>query len=641
MSKSIRKPYDGQLSIPFDSANFSGKSFPHRVRENVLESPQEYIRRGERLVTLAKEHLRENVCRKIPDAEEAIYNMSLSGSAEHFPRECVVKLRNMVGGCLRAIKEDGDDACKGIYRMTGGRVSIKIRRDLTALKSLLGGGEDDVPVEVSVIKDDAEPHRFFCLKNKPFGLTRKANVKLYQKTFLIEDARNIIVYNILYNEIKKAFQHEELSKTLLMEVREKYFDRSFIFRSISAVFCENTWQVLRDVFGYESSKYGILVPVLCRGIQQYLESGHILKAVVPDKSIVSDWLLKNLEKYGVTICVWPEEGMSLWERAALPLKERFGDTVPDLDKDILMVLDQMVIPLPDQFVGSDYGFIFWADNVLIGDLPGFNDTFFTKSLFSGKGKTEREHFRTCFGRPGAWYWDHWMFKLFSVIYSSRHEALVQWEEYKESVSEYAKSYMNKAGLPQRTVQAMQASLLNDYFGFVEYDEDVDLKKAAEVEKMFLAVRETYLKKFDASRNAIRFRKLGNHNATGLYYPGVKCLCVDYRHPSSFMHEFGHLLDYECGSLSLKDRFYQVKRLYREWLAKYEGSFNKKSKYNMQYYLMPTEIFARSFEIYCCKELKISNDLLPEEFEKAVYPTDERYIREVAAYFNSLLERKGA
>ena len=134
---------------------------------------------------------------------------------------------------------------------------------------------------------------------------------------------------------------------------------------------------------------------------------------------------------------------------------------------------------------------------------------------------------------------------------------------------------------------------------------------------------------------------GNHNAAGLYYPGVKCLCVDYRHPYSFVHEFGHLIDYECGSLSLEGGFYKVKRLYQEWLSKYESTFNKKSKYNLQYFLKPTEIFARSFEVYCKVVLGIENDLLPDKFEKAVYPHDEQYVREVTAYFNSLLERKVA
>jgi len=637
MSK--KKPCYGQLSIPFDGTDLSGMLFSLTTREEGVESLQEYLRRGERLVSLAKEHLQKTVSRKMPDVETAVYDMPLD-ITNYSPRECLIKLRNIVGGYLRAIKEEGDDSYKSLCSLTGGRVSIKIREDLSSLKHLLGGEDDDVIIEVNVVKEGGEPHKFFCLKNKPMGLTKKSHVVLYQQTLLTEDVRNVLGYIILYNEIEKAFKDDTLSTILLNEVRRNYYDRASVIRIISGMLSENAWNVLVDAFKCGDRQYGIFLPMLRREIQQYLESGHVLKVAMAEKAIISETLAKNLERYGMSICIWPEDEKPLIEKAALQLMECYGDSVPDLEKEIQAVIGQMVIPLPDQLRDTYYGFIFWADSVLVGALPGFNDTFYKMSRFSGNGII-KEHFRDCSGKPGAWYWDNWLFKLFYVIYVHRHEALAQWREYKESESEYAKSYMNKAGLPQKTVQAMQTSLLNDFFGFVEYDEDVDLVKAAEVEKMFLAVKETYLKGFDASRNAIRFRKLGNHNATGLYYPGVKCLCVDYRHPSSFMHEFGHLIDYECGSLSLEGEFYQIKRLYKDWLAKYEDSFNKKSKYNIQYYLKPTEIFARSFEIFCHEVLKIENDLLPDKFAEAVYPNDEQYIREVTAYFNSLLERKVA
>lgn len=635
-----KEPYEGQLPGFSDGMDFSGMFLPHTVREEVPESPEEYLRRGERLVTLAKEHLRETACRKMPDVEASVYDMSLDATLRS-PRECMIKLRNIVGGYLRAIKEDGDDSCKAILRLTGGRVSIRIREDLSCLKRPLGGGEDDVAIEVDVMKEDGEIHRFFCLKDKPSGFTKKSHVKIYQQTFLIEDVRNVIGYIILYHEMEKAFRDDTLSKILFTEVREKYFDRASVLRSLSGLLYRNVLWVFGDAFACGDREYVILQSVLRREIQRYLESGHILRAAISEKdSVPPDRLVRNLERYGVSVCVLQGDKESLTEKAALLLRERFKDK-PDLEKGIQEVLGQMVVPMPNLLADADINFIFWADNVLAGELPGFDDAFFTKSSFGGIGGIIKEHFRTCYGRPGTWYWDGWLFKLFYVVYSHRHEALAQWQEYKESAAEYARSYMNKAALPQKTLRAMQASRLNGFFGFVEYDEDVDLEKAAEVEKMFLAVRETYLKRFDASGNAIRFRKLGKHNATGLYYPGVKCLCVDYRHPDSFMHEFGHLIDYECGSLSLGDGFYQVKRLYREWLAMYESRFNKKSKYNIRYYLKPTEIFARSFEIYCRRVLGIENDLLPDEFAEAVYPKDERYIREVTAYFNGLLERETA
>lgn len=40
-------------------------------------------------------------------------------------------------------------------------------------------------------------------------------------------------------------------------------------------------------------------------------------------------------------------------------------------------------------------------------------------------------------------------------------------------------------------------------------------------------------------------------------------------------------------------------------------------------------------------LGIENDLLPDKFEEAVYSSDQQYINEVTAYFNSVFKRKVA
>lgn len=625
--------YAGQLpGLPDDAGS-------PMLRDEVMDSLDMYLKRGERLTTLAKEHFQQRMHKKMPTAEAAIYDMSLD-QIKYSPRECMIKLRNIVGGYLRSIQEDGDESCKSIGDLTGGRVSIHIRKDLAGLKGRLGGDEEDVVIEVNILKENGT-HKFCCLKNKPDGLTGKSHVRIYAGDILVEDVRNTIGYLILYSELEKAVRDDELSKILFREVREKHHNRESTFRSLFGLLCSRAWCVFEEAFACEIKDQATLRSTLCQEIRRYLASGGVLKAAMSDKALFSDMLIKCLRQYGVAATVSPEDERSLFQESILQLKEHFVDRVPDLRKEAQDVLSHMVIPLFDQPADKEIVHIFWTDYVLEGQLPGFDDTFFAESVFGRSRRIKKEHFRTCCGRPGVWYWDRWLFKLFKVVYTHRHEALVQWQEYKESVSAYARSYMNKARLPQKTLQAMQTSLLNDFFGFVEYDEDVDLEKAAEVEKMFLAVRETYLKRFDASKNAIRFRKLGNHNATGLYYPGVKCLCVDYRHPSSFMHEFGHLIDYECGCLSLEDGFYRIKCLYREWVSLHEGQLNRRSKYNMQYYLKPTEIFARSFEIYCRKVLKIENDLLPDEFTEAVYPSSEIFVTEVTAYFNALLERKAA
>ncbi len=66
---------------------------------------------------------------------------------------------------------------------------------------------------------------------------------------------------------------------------------------------------------------------------------------------------------------------------------------------------------------------------------------------------------------------------------------------------------------------------------------------------------------------------------------------------SFVHEYGHALDYATGSglLSMRDDFKPIVARYRENL-----SLNGKGTYvanKAEYYTAPTEVFARAFELY--------------------------------------------
>lgn len=233
--------------------------------------------------------------------------------------------------------------------------------------------------------------------------------------------------------------------------------------------------------------------------------------------------------------------------------------------------------------------------------------------------------------PASWKIGLYLERAFKVVYKVRSDQNAFLREMEESKKEHARSFQTKKNIPQKTLQAMEKSLLNCHFGFVEYDADCDLEKAKEVEKEVLAFIESYTPFVDSSDNQIRFRKLGNHKATGLYYPFFKCLCVDIRKVSSFVHEYGHLIDYEYGCLSEKYSFKEVADAYESYLKGLTGA-TFRGKYDMNYYLKPTEIFARSFEIYVSKVLGVHNSLLPDTFT-SVYPTeDEAYMDAVNNYF---------
>lgn len=252
---------------------------------------------------------------------------------------------------------------------------------------------------------------------------------------------------------------------------------------------------------------------------------------------------------------------------------------------------------------------------------------------------------SCFGSSKICHWEDVYLtlyaKLFRLLAEERNAQVATINYYKELNSGYAKSFMLKKNIPQKVLDAMETSGFNTYFGFVEYDEETDIKRVCEVEKEFKAIWETYLTKIDSTKNIIRFRKLGQHKAIGLYYPAYGCLCVDLRHTNSLVHEYGHLIDFTQGSLSTKSDFYPIRTAYKESLESavngnsgLKGSL--KGKYNLAYFLTPTEIFARCFELYVAKILGVKNSLVPEEFREGIYPQHEEFLQSVKAYFDKLL-----
>lgn len=232
--------------------------------------------------------------------------------------------------------------------------------------------------------------------------------------------------------------------------------------------------------------------------------------------------------------------------------------------------------------------------------------------------------------------------LFRIIAAQKHSQQQMVTYYRDLEKTYAKSYMLKKTITQKTQKAMENSLFNDYFGFVEFDIDTDLNKVEEIAKEFKAVKETYFPSVDSKENAIRFRKLGQHKALGLYYPSLACLCVDIHSPSSLIHEYGHLIDYCYGNLSDKAEFCTVRKLYIEQLDKAletDEDLQKKmksgSKYNRAYYTMPTEIFARCFELYVSQCLGVRNSIVPATFsQEGIYPANQKMLETISQYFAS-------
>lgn len=217
--------------------------------------------------------------------------------------------------------------------------------------------------------------------------------------------------------------------------------------------------------------------------------------------------------------------------------------------------------------------------------------------------------------------------------------------------ESAKVYETKKNISLKCKNAMKCSRFNDYFGYVEIDDECDLDKFHVVEKQFIALSTLVFHEKKSMEVSIRFRKLGRHHAAGLYFPELKCMAVDVRNTDSFAHEYFHMLDYERDtkkSFSSEYKFSAIRYQYRDCLLreieKSENEILKKqlngnTKYNLSYYLTPTEIFARCGELYLTKVLGVNNSLVkPDETIGFAYPDDSLLIEQIKEYFDEFLRK---
>lgn len=169
------------------------------------------------------------------------------------------------------------------------------------------------------------------------------------------------------------------------------------------------------------------------------------------------------------------------------------------------------------------------------------------------------------------------------------------EDYEKGLGKsVATAFETKKNIPENIINAMKRSeFLKKGFKFVELDEDTDLEKYKLVEKYYLDI---YGRLPDLPLQALRFRKLGKHRiggnpVSGLYSPHHRSIAVDLRQFDSFIHEYAHAIDYlyEVGeNQSMQFGFTEI-------LNKYEALLPKDVE-NKTYYLTPTEVFARGYEV---------------------------------------------
>ena len=222
----------------------------------------------------------------------------------------------------------------------------------------------------------------------------------------------------------------------------------------------------------------------------------------------------------------------------------------------------------------------------------------------------------------------------------------------ETSKNYARTYMTKKNIPQKTLDYMKNNKFLTMFGFVEADELCEIKKLELLSEELLELSDKmFLPK--VKNHSLRFRRLGKLKASGVYYPSFKTLALDIDEASSFIHELMHLIDFENGILSLDKEFKPLLYKYIELMdKKFEEKSkgkdtsasdfsNKNSKYNRSYYASNEEAFARMGEMYVTEILNIETSLAKENYKggllEIVYPMDSELLGMIKEYYSKVFD----
>ncbi|HBI2075871.1 TPA: DUF3991 domain-containing protein [Enterococcus faecalis] len=226
--------------------------------------------------------------------------------------------------------------------------------------------------------------------------------------------------------------------------------------------------------------------------------------------------------------------------------------------------------------------------------------------------------------------------------------LILQAEYEKDIEKQtrASAWQTKKNINKETREMMEKTSLKNYFGFVELDNDVDLTLFQQFEVEMARIHEI-LPKTGEKVPDLRLRKLGNHKALGLYVPGNHTIAIDFRDTSdaiegvgiqSFVHEYGHALDYGLGNghlLSMRNDFQPMVARYRENLSLLgKGSYVADKA---EYYTTPTEVFARAFELYVSdtgfqSPLLKSKEIYTNKMEYTLF--DEEMRKDFQVYFDN-------
>lgn len=209
------------------------------------------------------------------------------------------------------------------------------------------------------------------------------------------------------------------------------------------------------------------------------------------------------------------------------------------------------------------------------------------------------------------------------------------EEDEVKYSDNVKILMDNNEDFRNLVDKLEKNKFHDYFeidaGFINDNGIQYLNKFADViNNMSIPVK---------SKTALRFRKLGNYRASGIYFRQANLIGVDFRILRSYIHELTHHIDISA-NLTKLGRESLVSALY--------SYFDDRITEKRDYYLSDVELIARAGEVayllqlgdYQNLKIKYENkEITKDEFVESLYKNfsskDESFLMEkLTAYNNS-------